>query len=253
MELRFDDKVVLVTGASSGIGQAIAHAFGASGAKTAVNYYRHREPAEETVKAIRDGCGQAIVCQADVTDRDAVARMVAQVNEELGPVDILVNNAGAAGRLCPFVEMTDEFWDHTMALNLGSAFLCSRAVAPQMIGRNSGVIVNVSSVVARHGGGAGQLAYTTAKGGLSAFTRGLAKELAPHGIRVNTLAPGPTDTPFHKGLFTREELDSLIPRIPLRRLGVPEDMVGAVLFLASDYAGFMTAQSIEVNGGFWMV
>lgn len=253
MELRFDDKVVLVTGASSGVGQAVAQAFGASGAKVGVNCFQHRQPAEKTVGAIRDGGGEAVVCQADATDGDAVACMVAEVNKELGPIDVLVNNAGAAFRLCPFVEMTDQFWDRVMAVNLRSAFLCSRAVVPHMIERGSGVIINVSSVVARHGGGPGELAYTTAKGGLSAFTRGLAKELAQYRIRVNTLAPGPTDTPFLRGLFTHEKLESLIPRIPLGRLGMPDDMVGAVLFLASDASGYITGQSIEVNGGFWVV
>ncbi|MCX6028404.1 MAG: 3-oxoacyl-ACP reductase FabG [Chloroflexi bacterium] len=253
MDLRFDDKVVLVTGASSGIGRAVALAFGASGAKTAVNCFRHREAAEETAGAIRQAGGAAIVCPADVTDRAAVEQMVAQVNAELGPIDVLVNNAGAGLRLCPLVEMSDEHWDRVMAVNLRSAFLCCRAVAPQMIGRSSGVIVNISSVVAHHGGGPGELAYTTAKGGLSAFTRGLARELSKYHIRANTVAPGPTDTPFHEGVRTRQALESIVGRIPLGRLGLADDMTGAVLFLASDAAGYITGQSIEVNGGFWLV
>jgi 3-oxoacyl-[acyl-carrier protein] reductase len=122
-----------------------------------------------------------------------------------------------------------------------------------MIARKSGGIVNVSSVVARHGGGLGELAYTAPKGGLSAFTRGLAKELAPHGIRVNTVAPGPTDTPFHNGLRTHAQLEALIPRIPLGRLGVADDNVGAILFLASGASQFITGQNVEVNGGFWVI
>lgn len=253
MDLRFDGKVVLVTGASSGIGAAIASAFGASGAKTVVNCHRHRGTAEETARSIRDQGGTALVCQADVTDRAQVEGMVARVNAELGPIDILVNNAGAGVRLCPLVELTDEFWDYVMAVNLKSAFLCCRAVAPQMIERKSGVIVNISSVVARHGGGPGELAYTTAKGGLSAFTRGLTRELSKYGIRANTVAPGPTDTPFHEEVRSREQLEGIIPRIPLGRLGVAEDISGAVLFLASDAGSYITGQSIEVNGGFWLV
>ena len=253
MELRFDNKVILVTGASSGIGRSIALAFGASGGKTAVNYHSHHDEAEEMVVSIRRNGGTAIAYGADVTDRGAVEQMIAQINRDLGAVDILVNNAGAALRLSPLVDMTDELWDRVMAVNLRSAFLCCRAVAPQMIARGSGVIINVSSVVAHSGGGTGELAYTTAKGGLSAFTRGLAKELAKHHIRVNTLAPGPIDTPFHEGLRTREVLESIATRVPMGRLGLADDLAGAALFLASDQAGYITGQSLEVNGGFWVV
>jgi 3-oxoacyl-[acyl-carrier protein] reductase len=253
MDMRFDGKVVLVTGASSGIGKEIALAFGASGARTAVNGFRHFEAAERAAEKIcRDG-GEAIACKADVTDRSAVEPMVARVEEELGPVDVLVNNAGSGIRLCPLPEMTDDYWDTVMAVNLRSAFLCTRAVISGMIARKSGVIVNVSSVVARHGGGLGELAYTAAKGGLSAFTRGLAKELAKYGIRANTVAPGPTDTPFHHDLRPREALESTVARIPMGRLGVADDVTGAALFLASDASAFITGQSIEVNGGFWVV
>ncbi len=253
MEMRFDNQVVVVTGASSGIGQAAALAFGLSGGKTVVHCHRHRAAAEETAGKIRAAGGNALVCQADLTDRKQIEAMLAQTNAALGPVDVLVNNAGSAIGLRPLLDITDEFWDEVFAVNLRSAFLCSRAVAPQMMERKSGVIVNVSSVVARHGGGLGELAYTAAKGGLSALTRGLAKELAPHGIRVNTVAPGPTDTPFHDGLRTHAQLESLIPRIPLGRLGVADDNVGAILFLASEAGRFITGQSIEVNGGFWVV
>ncbi len=251
MDLAFDGKVVLVTGASSGIGKAIALAFGARGARVAVNGFHHAAAVEETAEAIRKSGGSAIACVADVTARPAVDGMVSRVVAELGPVDVLVNNAGSGVRLCPLTEMTDEYWDTVLSVNLRSAFLCTRAVVPGMIARQSGAIVNVSSVVARHGGGVGELAYTAAKGGLSSFTRGLAKELAKQGIRANTLAPGPTDTPFHEGLRSREALESTIPRIPMGRLGRADEMVGAALFLASDAASFITGQSIEVNGGFW--
>jgi len=253
MEMRFDHQVVVVTGASSGIGEAAALAFGASGGKTVVHCHQHRAAAEETARKIRAAGGTALVCQADLTDRKQIEALLAEANAALGPVDVWVNNAGSAIGLRPLLDIADEFWDEVFAVNLRSAFLCCRAVAPQMMERKSGVIVNVSSVVARHGGGPGELAYTAAKGGLSALTRGLAKELAPHGIRVNTVAPGPTDTPFHDGLRTHAQLEALIPRIPLGRLGVADDNVGAILFLASEASRFITGQSVEVNGGFWVV
>jgi 3-oxoacyl-[acyl-carrier protein] reductase len=245
-------KVAIVTGAGAngGLGHAIALELARAGANVAVpdiNEAGSKATAEE-IKSL--GC-KSLALRCDVTDRVQIEQMVARVNAELGPIDILVNNAGAGFRLVPLVEMTEEFWDQVMALNLRSAFLCCRAVAPKMIERKAGVIINMSSVVARHGGGVGELAYTTAKGGLSAFTRGLAKELAKHGIRVNTVAPGPTDTPFHKGVRTHEELLGIATRIPLGRVGKPEDIVGAVIFLASDAGGYITGQSIEVNGGFW--
>jgi 3-oxoacyl-[acyl-carrier protein] reductase len=193
------------------------------------------------------------VYQADVTERAQVEQMAAQVKTDLGPIDVLVNNAGSAIRLVSLLDITEEFWDQVMAVNLKSAFLCCWAVVPQMIEGHSGVIINVSSVVARNGGGPGELAYTTAKGGLSAFTRGLTKELSRYGIRANTVAPGPTDTPFHEGLRTHEQLEAIVPRIPLGRLGAAEDIVGAVLLLASDAGKYITGQSIEINGGFWVI
>jgi 3-oxoacyl-[acyl-carrier protein] reductase len=245
-------KVAVVTGAGAngGLGHAIALELARLGAHVAVPDIN--EPGSQaTAREIKNLGQKSLALGCDVTQRTQVERMIAQVNAELGAIDILVNNAGAGFRLVPLVEMTDEFWDQVMALNLRSAFLCCRVIAPQMIERKVGAIINMSSVVARHGGGTGELAYTAAKGGLSAFTRGLAKELAKHNIRVNTVAPGPTDTPFHKGVRTHDELLGIATRIPLGRVGTPEDIVGAVAFLASDASSYITGQSIEVNGGFW--
>jgi 3-oxoacyl-[acyl-carrier protein] reductase len=245
-------KVAVVTGAGAngGLGHAIALELARLGAHVAVPDIN--EPGSQaTAREIKNLGQKSLALGCDVTQRTQVERMIAQVNAELGAIDILVNNAGAGFRLVPLVEMTDEFWDQVMALNLRSAFLCCRVIAPQMIERKVGAIINMSSVVARHGGGTGELAYTATKGGLSAFTRGLAKELAKHNIRVNTVAPGPTDTPFHKGVRTHDELLGIATRIPLGRVGTPEDIVGAVAFLASDASSYITGQSIEVNGGFW--
>lgn len=252
MEMRFDNKVVLVTGASSGIGRAVAEAFGAAGAKVAVNYRRHRESAEQSVQKIQAAGGAAIAVEADVTQTAAVTKMVATVTETLGPVEILINNAGAAVELCRLVDMSEDLWDRILGVNLRSAFLCTRAVLPAMLQRKAGVIVNISSVAARLGGGPGEVAYTTAKGALNSFTHGLAKELAKDGIRANTVSPGATRTNFHEGIFEPGKLDSLAPRIPLGRIGVPEDLVGAVLLLASDAGSYITGQTLEVNGGLWV-
>jgi len=212
-------KVAVVTGAGAngGLGHAIALELARLGAHVAVPDIN--EPGSQaTAREIKNLGQKSLALGCDVTQRTQVERMIAQVNAELGAIDILVNNAGAGFRLVPLVEMTDEFWDQVMALNLRSAFLCCRVIAPQMIERKVGAIINMSSVVARHGGGTGELAYTAAKGGLSAFTRGLAKELAKHNIRVNTVAPWPTDTPFHKCVRTHDELLGIATRIPLGRV-----------------------------------
>jgi len=253
MELNFQNKTVLVTGASSGIGQALAIAFGTSGANVIVHYHSNLQGATQAKDMIEKAGGNALLCKADITDKLQIQKMVDHVQKHFGSIDILVNNAGGAISLCKFDEMADTFFDNVMKLNLYSAFHMTRAIIHQMIDRKSGVIINISSVVARNGGGPGEVAYTTSKGALNAMTRGLAKELAKYTIRVNSVAPGPTDTPFHHGIRNRDVLEGIIPRIPLGRLGKPEDMVGAVLFLASDTSQYITGQCIEINGGFWVV
>lgn len=252
MQVPLDGKVALVTGASSGIGRAIALAFGANGARVTINCHQRLEAAQDVARQIREAGGEAKVYQADVTNGPAVRKMVADVEAELGPIDILVNNTGAAYQLFPFAEMTEEFFDNVMSVNLRSTFLVTRAIVPGMIQRKRGSVINLSSVAARTGGGPGELAYVTAKGGVSAFTRALAKELGVHGIRANTLAPGPIDTPFHQGVRSRETLMSIAARVPLGRIGLPDDLVGAALLLASEAGAYITGQCIEVNGGFWV-
>ncbi|MFA0736708.1 MAG: hypothetical protein OGMRLDGQ_003208 [Candidatus Fervidibacter sp.] len=249
----FADRVVLVTGANSGIGQATAIAFATYGAKVAVNFCHNQKGAEKTVERIQQRGGVAEAFQADVTDSSQVSKMVGSVLERFGGrLDILVNNAGRWMPKTPLEECPEELWDEMMAVNLKGVFLCCRAVIPIMKRQKEGVIVNVSSIAGHTGGGGGTLPYAAAKGGVNALTRGLARELAPWGIRVNAVAPGIVETPMQRQFTSPEDLQGWAEKIPLRRLGIPEDIVGAILFLASPFAAYITGEIIEVNGGLLM-
>jgi len=191
-------QVALITGASSGIGRATAEAMAREGARVGVNYCKNQAGADETAETIRKAGGQALVARADVTRAAEVQAMVDAVRKEWGGIDILVNNAGDLLARRSLTEMTEEYWDQIMALNLKSVFLCVRAVWQEMAERKTGCIINVTSIAGRNGGGPGAAAYAAAKGGLLTYTKGLAKELAPHGIRVNGIAPGVIATPYHE-------------------------------------------------------
>src|SRR5829696_1790401 len=202
--LDLNGKVALVTGASSGIGRATAVAFAGCGAAVAVNFHRNESGAEAARAEIANAGGRAIVIQADVTRPAEVRALVARTSEELGPVDILVNNAGSLVERLKILELTEERWDEVIDLNLKSAFLCSQAVAGSMMERKTGAIINVSSIAGRNGGALGSIHYSAAKGGLITFTKGLAKELAPFGVRVNAVSPGVVDTPYHERFSSPE-------------------------------------------------
>src|ERR1700704_991796 len=191
-------KVALITGASSGIGHATAKILADCGASVSINYHQNEAGAEDARKQIVAAGGRAMVVQADVTRADEVQTLVQSTVKELGPIDILVNNAGSLVERLKILELTEERWDEVIDLNLKSAFLCSQAVAGGMIERQTGAIVNVSSIAGRTGGALGSAHYSSAKGGLITFTKGLAKELGPHGVRVNAVSPGVIDTPFHQ-------------------------------------------------------
>ena len=245
-------KVALVTGASSGIGRATAEALARRGAAVAINYHRNADGAEEARKAIAAGDGRAVTVQADVSRADGVQALVARVTRELGPVDILVNNAGSLVERLKILELTEARWDEVIDLNLKSAFLCSQAVAGPMMQRKSGAIVNVSSVAGRNGGALGSIHYSTAKGGLITFTKGLAKELAPHNVRVNAVSPGVIQTRFHEQFSTPEVMRAYSKAIPLGRVGTPAEVADVVCFLASDAASFLVGETVEINGGMLM-
>ena len=242
-------KVALVTGASSGIGAATAAVLADLGARVAISYHRNEKGAERVCRIIQAAGGKPIAIRADVRRAEEITSLVKQAADELGPIDILVNNAGSLIERQKILEMTEERWDEVMNLNLKSAMLCSQAVAASMIERKTGAIINVVSIAGRTGGGPGAGAYSVAKGGLITFTKSLAKDLAPHGVRVNAISPGVIDTPFHEVFSTPEMIRNFVGTIPLGRVGTPEECAKVIAFLASDAAGYVVGETIEVNGG----
>ena len=247
------NKVVLVTGASTGIGAATAIGFAANGARVMVHYNASKAEAEAVVADITASGGEAALVQGDISDRSVPARIVADTVKHFGRIDILVNNAGGMLGRKWLGEMDDAHYDRVMDLNVWSVVAFMREVAPLMKAQGGGNIINVSSIAARHGGGGGSVLYASAKGFVSTFTKGMAKELIGANIRVNAVSPGTISTPFHERYSTAEQLEAGRKTIPQGRLGIAEDCVGTFLFLASDaLSGYLVGQVIEVNGGQYM-
>lgn len=242
-------KVALITGASSGIGAATATVLADLGARVAISYHKNQEGAERVRDAITSDGGTAIAIRSDVREATEIRALVQCTVAELGPIDILVNNAGSLIERQKLLEITEERWDEVMNLNLKSAMLCSQAVAVSMTERKTGTIVNVVSIAGRTGGGPGAGAYSVAKGGLITFTKSLAKELAPHSIRVNAISPGVIDTPFHEVFSTPEMMSNFVATIPLGRVGTPAECAKVIAFLSSDASSYIVGETIEVNGG----
>jgi 3-oxoacyl-[acyl-carrier protein] reductase len=243
-------RVVLVTGASTGIGAAVAKGFGACGARVAVHYNSSEAEARAVVAAVVAAGGTAWTEQADLSQPGNAAPLLARVIAHAGTLDVLVNNAGTIVRRQPVAGWDDELYRSVLDLNLTSVVEACRAAVPQFRQQGRGAIINTTSVAARNGGGPGTILYAAAKGAVSTLTRGLAKELAPESIRVNAVAPGIIWTPLHERLTPPEALQALTSAIPMRRIGAAEECVGAYLFLASDaLSGYITGQVIEVNGG----
>jgi 3-oxoacyl-[acyl-carrier protein] reductase len=239
-----EGKVALVTGGSRGIGAAIVRELAGAGARVAVNYRAGREAAEEVAEEVG---GPAV--QADVSDPEQVKALVEQVESDLGDLDILVNNAGIT-RDTLIARMSDDDWQEVLAVNLGGAFNTSRAVARKMLKRRSGAIVNLTSVVGLHGN-PGQANYAASKAGIIGLTKALARELGTRGVRVNAIAPGYIRTELTDAIS--EDMRQLIlTNTPLGRLGEPEDIAGAVRFLCSDEAAFVTGEVLLVDGGLGM-
>lgn len=242
------DRVAIVTGASRGIGRAIAVALAAEGAKVVVNYASSSGAADEAVAAITGASGEAIALQADVSKADQVDRLIETVMDKWGRVDILVNNAGIT-RDTLLMRMKPEDWQAVIDLNLTGIFLCTRAVTKIMLKQKSGRIVNIASVAGQMGN-PGQANYSAAKAGAIGFTKTIARELASRGITVNAVAPGFIATDMTKDLKGTEEL---LKHIPLGRFGQPEEVAGLVRFLAADpAAAYITGQVMNVDGGMVM-
>jgi 3-oxoacyl-[acyl-carrier protein] reductase len=247
--LNLTSKVALVTGASSGIGAATAMVLAELGARVAIGYYQNEAGADRVQQAIIQRAGKAIRVRVDARVASDIRELVRRSSDELGPIDILINNAGSLIERMRVVEQTEERWDEVMNLNLKSAMLCSQAVAESMMARKTGAIVNVGSIAGRTGGGLGAAAYSVAKGGLITFTKSLARELAPHGIRVNAVSPGVIDTPFHQVFSTPEMIRNFVASIPLGRIGTPEECARVIAFLATDAASYVVGETVEINGG----
>lgn len=244
-------KVVLITGASTGIGAAAARAFAGVGAKVAVHYNASREPAEKVAAEIKAAGGQAALIGGDVTSEADIKRIVAETLKAFGGrVDVLINNAGGMLGRVRIEDYTVEHIQKVMMLNCTQIALFLREVVPVMRRQKSGNIINVTSIAARHGGGGGAILYAGAKGFVSTVTRGWAKELVGDGIRVNGVSPGVITTPFHERYSTAEQLKAMQATVPMNRLGSAEECAGTFLYLASDaLSGYVTGQIIEVNGG----
>ena len=246
-------KAILITGASTGIGAAAARAFARHGARVAVHYNASRAAAEQVAAELRALGGEAVLVGGDVTLAANVKRIVAETMTAFGRIDVLVNNAGGLVARTRIEDYSEEFLQRVLALNVVQVALFMHEVIPAMRRQKKGNVINVSSIAARHGGGAGAIVYAGAKGFISAATHGWAKEVVADGIRVNAISPGVIATPFHERYSTPEQLKAMQATIPMNRIGTPDECAGTFVYLASDeLSGYVTGQVIEVNGGQYM-
>lgn len=242
------DQRAIVTGSSTGIGRGIAVTLAQAGADVAVHHTKNVAEAEKTAALVREVGRKAVIVRADFLKPAEIDRAMKEAVAGLGgSVDILVNNVGDLIQRVPFDDFETSMWDNVIALNLSSVYHAVRSVLPSL--RPNGRIVNISSLSGLNGAGKHAFAYAAAKGGMVALTKGLANEFAARGIRVNCVAPGVVKTPFHERFNTPEVLETVRKSLPLQRLGAPEDIGAAVLFLASSMSTFMTGQVVEANGG----
>lgn len=246
--MKLKGKTAIVTGGSRDIGRAVSEQLAAAGANVVVNWCTGEGPAKDTLAAIADAGGNAIAVKADVTKPEDVTRLVAETQAQFGEtIDILVNVTGGLVARKPLADMDMDFFNHVLQLNVTSTFLMTKAVAPFM--PEGGAILNFASQAGRDGGGPGAAAYGTAKGAVMTFTRAMAKELGPRGIRVNSLCPGMIATTFHD-TFTKDEVRAAVAAgTPLRRQGNAEEVARTVVNLVSEDTSFVTGANIDINGG----
>ncbi len=245
--------VALVTGGGAGLGRACALTLGERGARVAVHYQKSHGGAEAVVSELKAAGTDAEAFRGDLTKSADVTALVAAVTERFGAIDILVNNAGDLIQRQPILEMSEELFHAVMDVNVTTAFLMCRAVGPGMAARRRGTIINVSSLAAWNGGGPGAGVYAAAKGAIVTFTKALAKELAPHAVRVNCVAPGLIgETAFHGRFTAPAAFETAAKGVLLGRAGTPREVATVVAFLASSDSAFLTGETIEINGGMHM-
>ncbi len=251
--MNFQGKVAIITGAGGGIGRGIALKFGSLGACVVVADVK-LDGAKKTVALLAGEGAKGLSLGTDITDRAQVQEMVQSTLRTFGQVDILVNNAGW-DLIEPFLQNSPEFWEKVIAINLKGPIFCTRAVLDHMTSRKYGKIVNISSDAGRVGS-TGEAVYSACKGGMIAFTKTIAREMARYQINVNCVCPGPTETPLLSqmtgGEIGAKIIAAMIRAVPFRRLAKPEDIAGAVAFLASEEANFITGQTLSVSGGLTM-
>lgn len=246
-------KVVLITGASTGIGAAAALEFARHGSRLVIHYNASRKEAEAVAAGVEAAGAEAVLVGGDVTQPADVKRIVAEALGAYGRIDVLINNAGGMIGRTKIEDYTEEYLGKVIALNVTQVALFMHEVVPVMRRQGGGNVINVSSIAARHGGGGGAIIYAGAKGFISTATRGWAKEVVGDKIRVNAVSPGVITTPFHERYSTAEQLKAMQATVPMNRLGTPDECAGTFIYLASSaMSGYVTGQVIEVNGGQYM-
>jgi len=247
-------KTAVVTGASRGIGAATCRMLAKEGAaRIVVHYHSYREGAEELARELEALGAQAILIGADLGSQEGIAGFILDLRVKASNATILINNAGHLVKRAKLAEYTNDLWDEVMNLNAKSVYFISQAIAPAMAEAGGGVIINLSSIAARNGGGPGATIYAASKAAVACITKGMAKELAPLGIRVNAVSPGTVDNYFHEKYSSRQMLEGVVAQTPAGKLGTNEEIADTIQFLLSDSAAYIIGQTIEINGGMYMV